>query len=281
MIVDRLPVSGSPFPFGLTFVSPDLLDASVREESPRDTPADRLVSACGVLGASFAFVPPGAPWAAEAVAMLLDVDIAPFWVVDGPLWPVVREEGELQGLRATLTEPERVGESIEAKLDGVLQQLADGARLGVRAIVLAEDLAGTSGPLIAPDFAIGELLPRYTRLVQAAGALGLPCVLHSDGDIRPLLPAIARSGFVAVHAGGGLDFERFDRLFWAARGEGLAVIGGLLTGELGNPARAEAVGSTIGVVAQAGGLLVADDGGITTRAEVQNLRVALRAARSS
>jgi len=279
--MEWLPVSGSPFPFGLTFVSPDMLDVPGYAPTPHDTPADRLVAACVALGASFAFVPSGAPWAGDAVIALLDAGVAPFWVVDGPLWPVVLERGELQGLRATLTDPERVGESIEARLDGVLQQVADGARAGVRAIVLAEDLAGTSGPLIAPDFAIAELLPRYARLVQAVGALGLPCVLHSDGDVRPLLHAIARAGFVAVHAGGGLDFERFDRLFWAAREAGLAVIGGLLTGELGNPARAEAIGSTIGVVAQAGGLLVADDGGITTRDEVRHLALALTAARSS
>ena len=65
----------------------------------------------------------------------------------------------------------------------------------------------------------------------------------------------------------------------AARDAGLAVIGGLLTAELGNPARAEAIGSTIGVLAQAGGLFVADDGGITTAAEVANLVSALAAAR--
>ena len=273
-----LDVYGTPFPFGLTFVPHQALGPVVGGVRG---PVEDLSEACVSLGASFAFVPAEEPWAADAVDALADADVAPLWSVSGPLWPVIESWGEIEGLRATLTDPERVGESIEAHLDGVLQQVADGARAGVRAIVLAEDLAGTSGPLIAPDFAIAELLPRYARLVQAAGALGLPCVLHSDGDVRPLLHAIARAGFVAVHAGGGLDFERFDRLFWAAREAGLAVIGGLLTGELGNPARAEAIGSTIGVVAQAGGLLVADDGGITTRDEVRHLALALTAARSS
>jgi hypothetical protein len=108
----------------------------------------------------------------------------------------------------------------------------------------------------------------------------MPAILHSDGDIRPLLPAIARAGFAGVHAGGGLGFEAFDRLFWAARDAGLVVVGGLLTGELGNAARAEALGSTIGVLARAGGLLVADDGGITTEREVSGLVTALAAARA-
>ena len=133
---------------------------------------------------------------------------------------------------------------------------------------------------MAPDFAIAELLPRYARIVRAARNLDMPAVFHSDGDIRSLLPAVARAGFAAVHAGGGLGFEAFDRLFWAAREVGLAVIGGMLTSELGNEARAEALGSAIGVLAQAGGLLVADDGGITTGREISGLVAALGAARA-
>jgi len=277
--MDCLPASGSPFPFGLTFVPPEVLGAVGGGAAITDAPALRLVAACETLGASFAFVPSGEAWAEEAARVLGEQGVAVMWAVDGPLWPVIREHGELAGLRATLTDPERIGRAIDERLAGVLDGVAAGARLGARAIVLAEDLAGSAGPLIAPDFAIAELLPRYARIVQAAGALGICCVLHSDGDVRPLLPAIARAGFLAVHAGGGLDFERFDKLFWAARASGLAVIGGLLTGDLGHEIRAEAIGSTIGVVAEAGGLLVADDGGITTHEQMRGLVTALEAAR--
>ncbi|MHB1017031.1 MAG: hypothetical protein ACYC2X_03960 [Coriobacteriia bacterium] len=278
--MDCLPVSGSPFPFGLTFVPPDVFEVVGGVSATTDEPAVRLAGACEALGASFAFVHSAESWAGDAAITLSERGVAVLWAVDGPLWPVVRERGELAGLRATLTDPEGIGRAIDERLDAVLEQIAAGARLGVRAIVLAEDLAGTSGPLVAPDFAIAELLPRYSRIVQAAGALGICCILHSDGDVRPLLPAISRAGFVAVHAGGGLDFERFDKLFWAARADGLAVIGGLLTGDLGNAARAEAIGSTIGVIAKSGGLLVADDGGITTHEQMRGLIAALDAARS-
>lgn len=275
-----LELAGEPFPFGLTFVSPEVLGALGGAVAVSEAPSARLAAACETFGASFAFVSSADEWSADAVRALDERGVATMWVVDGPLWPVVRQHGAIAGLRATLTDPERIGRAIDERLDVVLEGVAAGARLGARAIVLAEDLAGSAGPLIAPDFAIAELLPRYARIVQAAGALGICCVLHSDGDVRPLLPAIARAGFVAIHAGGGLDFERFDKLFWAARGAGLAVIGGLLTRELGHEIRAEAIGSTIGVVARAGGLLVADDGGITTRDQVRHLASALRAARA-
>lgn len=277
--MDCLRFGGSPFAFGLTFVPSEVLGVVGGAAAATDDPAVRLAGACAALGASFAFVPATEEWATDAARLLGEQGTAVLWAIDGPLWPVIREHGELAGLRSTLTEPERIGRAIDERLDGVLAGIATGARLGARAIVLAEDLAGSSGPLIAPDFAIAELLPRYARIVQAAGALDLCCVLHSDGDVRPLLPAIARAGFVAIHAGGGLDFERFDKLFWAARDTGLAVIGGLLTGDLGNGIRAEAIGSTVGVVAEAGGLLVADDGGIVTHDEMHGLITALEAAR--
>lgn len=274
--MNGLPLHGNPFPFGLTFVPIEALGPVVG--APGD-PASDLVEAAVALKAAFAFVPAAAPWADRAVVALGDAEIAPMWAVDGPLWPMIEARGTLEGLRATLTRAEEIGVEIESRLAACSAQLARGAALGARAFVLAEDLAGSDGPLVAPDFAIAELLPRYARLVDEARALGLPSVLHSDGDIRPLLPAIARAGFVAVHAGGGLGFEAFDRLFWASRDAELAVIGGLLTSELGNPARAEALGSAIGVIARAGGLLVADDGGITTSAEVANLVASVAAAR--
>lgn len=275
-----LDLAGEPFPFGLTFVPPDVLGAVGGPAASADAPASRLAAACTTLRASFAFVPSAEDWAVDAARALREQGTAVMWAVDGPLWPVIRAEGGLAGLRATLTDPGRIGRAIDEGLDRVLEGIATGASLGARAIVLAEDLAGTSGPLIAPDFAIAELLPRYARIVQAAADLGVCCVLHSDGDVRSLLPAISRSGFVAVHSGGGLDLGRFEKLFWAARTAGLAVIGGLLTGDLGNALKAEALGSTVGVIASAGGLLVADDGGISTSREMRGLIAALGAARS-
>ena len=275
--MSALDLRGTPFPFGLTYVPHQALGPVVG--SIRG-PVEDLSKACVSLGASFAFVPAEEPWAADAVGALVEADVAPLWSVSGPLWPVIESWGEMEGLRATLTNPSAVGERLEARLDVILDLVSSGVDAGARALVLAEDVAGTDGPLVAPDFAIAELLPRYARVVETARALGVPAVFHSDGDVRPLLPAIARAGFVALHAGGGLGFEAFDRLLWAAREAGIALIGGLLTGELGNAARSEALGSTIGVLAQAGGLLVADDGGITTEREVAGLVTALEAARA-
>ncbi|HZL07298.1 MAG TPA: hypothetical protein VFE45_18085, partial [Coriobacteriia bacterium] len=157
----------------------------------------------------------------------------------------------------------------------------DGLERGARAIVIAEDLAGTAGPLVAPDFAIETLLPQLGAIVKVANESDAPAVLHSDGDIRLLLGAVRRAGFSAVHAGGGLGFDGFERLFWAARAEELAVLGGLQSLELTSLTRAESLGSRVGLLARAGGLLVADDGGISTTGEGVALVHALAAARAA
>lgn len=275
--MERLAVAGDPFPFGLTFVPTQAL-APV---APGLThPAGILARAASTMRAAFAFVPADEPWAEEALAALTDAAVAPMLAFSGPLWPIIEARGTMEGLRATLTRPEEIGAELDVALEPLIASVERAAAVGARAIVLAEDLAGSAGPLLAPDFVIAELMPRYRRVVEAARGAGLPAVLHSDGDVRPLIPAIVRAGFAGLHTGGGLDTDGFDRLFWAAREVGLVVLGGLVTADLANPARAEALGSAIGVMARAGGLFVADDGGITTAREVTGLVTALAAARA-
>jgi len=59
------------------------------------------------------------------------------------------------------------------------------------------------------------------------------------------------------------------------------MFGGLQSVELTGLARAEVLGSRLGLLARAGGLFVADDGGITTSGESVALVHALAAARAA
>jgi len=274
----RLPY-GTPFAFGLTFVAPDALqDLASGATSPPET----LVAACTALDAAFAFVPGWEPWAPDAVTALRAAGVAVFWAVEGPLWPVLEGRGLQEGLRATLTQPDDIALEMRDGVERVIADVHRGLVLGVSAILIAEDLAGSVGPLVAPDFAIDVLVPMLAQVVGIADGYGSPTLLHSDGQIRWLLPSVKRAGFAGVHAGGGLSFDGFDRLFWAAHALELGVVGGLQTAELlSGSTRAEVLGSRVGLLARAGGLLVADDGGITTPGEVQALKLALVAARAA
>ncbi|MEN6430479.1 MAG: hypothetical protein ABFC80_06515, partial [Coriobacteriales bacterium] len=231
--------------FGLTFVGPSALAPLTRDAVE---PATSLVRACRELDAAFAFVPWDRPWAVDAAEQLAQEGVAPFAVFQGPLWPVLEQRGVQAGLADTLLHPREIAAEIDARLGGIASRVSDAIEAGARAIVLAEDLAGGEGLLVAPDFAIEALLPRFSSLVELATSARVPVVLHSDGDIRSLLAAVKRAGFAAVHAGGGLDFEAFERLFWAVRAEELVAIGGFQTLELerGMP-RAEVLGSRLGL----------------------------------
>jgi len=264
---------------GLTFLGPEAVHALALGV---DRPEHALVAACAAVDAAFAFVPWREPWAASAVDALLEAGVAPFVSVDGVLWEVLEAEGVEAGLKATLLEPERITAALEAVLERRIIEARAALDAGARALVVAEDLAGSDGPLVAPDFVNETLMPLLGRLVEAATAAAVPAVWHSDGDVRSLLAAAVRSGFSAVHAGGGLRFEGFERVFWAARSAGLMTIGGLTTIDLAEGlVRAETLGSRAGLLARAGKLLVADDGGVTTAREAHALIRAVAAAREA
>jgi hypothetical protein len=269
----------TPFAFGLTFVPPVALGGIVPDTVE---PAQAVLRACQELRAAFAFVPSWEPWAENALIALVDAGISVFWTLEGPLWPILNAGGVAAGLRQTLTDAEGMSRRIESGLDAVIARARHGLESGAAGIVLAEDLAGSEGPLVAPDFAIERLMPAYAEVVRVASEFSSPTILHSDGDTRWLLGAIRRAGFTAIHGGGGLDFDGFERLFWAAKAIDLAVIGGLQSIELSaGLARAEVLGSRIGLLTRAGGLLVADDGGLTTARELSALSHALGVARSA
>ncbi|MGB4592734.1 MAG: uroporphyrinogen decarboxylase family protein, partial [Coriobacteriia bacterium] len=237
--------------FGLTFVPSDAL---VLVAPAATDHLGSLLAACGELDAAFAFVPWWERWSHRALRPLAEASVAPFAVFAGPLWPVLEERGITAGLLDTLLNPEQIAAELDVRLCEIEAGVRDAIDGGARAIVIAEDVAGSEGPLVAPDFAIGTLLPRLASVARLANEAGVPAILHSDGDIRSLLGAIKRAGFSAVHAGGGLGFDAFERLFWAARGDGLALVGGLQTVELAaGLARAEVLGSRVGLLARAGG----------------------------
>ncbi|MCL4078739.1 hypothetical protein MX659_03870 [Coriobacteriia bacterium Es71-Z0120] len=264
---------------GLTFVGPAALSAL---SQGAERPDRALQAACAALDAAFAFVPWDRPWAESAAGALLEAGVAPFGVVSGVLGEVLEREGYEAGLKATLLEPERIGTAMDAVLERRLEQVRAALDAGIRAVVVAEDVAGSTGPLLAPDFVIEALMPRLAALAQAATEAAVPAVWHSDGDVRGLLAAARKAGFSAVHAGGGLDFDGFERIFWAARSAELMTIGGIPTRDLAaGLTHAEVVGSRAGLLARAGKLLVADDGGVTTAAEAHALVRAVAAAREA
>ena len=57
-----------------------------------------------------------------------------------------------------------------------------------------EDMGFTKAPFISPELYRELILPHHRRLVNYIHDCGIPVIMHSCGNIRPLLPDIAASG---------------------------------------------------------------------------------------
>lgn len=240
--------------------------------------ADALATLVSALSLDFAFVPAGEPWAAEALRSLRGEGAASLWSVAGVLGRVGERVGWVDMLRMTVAEPGGLAVYIGEVLHDALDEVRRGVAEGADAVVIADDLAGAMGPLVAPDFALDALVPCYRMLAREAIAHDVPVVFHSDGDIRTILPALKRAGFSAVHLA-GLASSAFLTSHAVARSAGLTVLGGVEVASLGTGARR--LGAHAGLLALANGMLVCDDGGITSTEEVAAYASALDAARET
>jgi hypothetical protein len=256
---------------GITFVDPWLLGESADR-------ASTLASSCREMALDFAFVPSWEPWAVRAVPLLADAGVAVSWVVPGVLWPTLESMGLATGLRAAALDPASLADDFDAALGSAREAVARGVGAGADAIVVADDLAGGGGPLVDPAFLRTAVFPRLAVLARAASDAGIPALLHTDGDVRSLMTAIAAAGFAGVHgdAGGGRHVESS---LAAARAAGLVMVGGIPTAALADEDTAALAGRHAGSLAAGGGLLPGDDGGVTTAAQAVALLYALRGAR--
>ncbi len=267
----------SPVVAGITYAPVEALAALA--DADRDDPADVLAAAVVGLDLDFAFVPAYASWAERAVTRLREEGSFAFWAVDGPLWRVFEAVGLQEGLRMTRWRPEELESRLDEESSRASEEVARGARLGAQGIVLADDLSSSQGPLVSPDYLNEHVIRRLALVVAVAATHGIRAVFHSDGDTRAFLQPLTRAGFVALHGGGGLAGEGFERLLAEARSQGLSIIGGMYSGAMGSMSSAVACGSRIRVLAEEGGLLLADDGGLSTAEEFAALSAGLSAAR--
>jgi len=100
--------------------------------------------------------------------------------------------------------------------------------VGVDFIILGDDAAENSRPLISPKLFRELILPEYKKIVKASK---VPIIWHSDGHITPLLPMIIEAGFTGVHSlepKANIDLADIKHLY----GDKLILAGNLDTTEI-------------------------------------------------
>ena len=124
-----------------------------------------------------------------------------------PTWHKVGLE---RVLIAMLEEPEWITD-----MYAVHTQMIIGLYEGIRAqgiecdaAWLSDDLGYRTAPLISPAMYRELVMPYHRQACQRFAADGLRTILHSDGDVRPLIPSFLEAGFSCLHpleAKAGLD----------------------------------------------------------------------------
>ncbi|MCP4398074.1 MAG: hypothetical protein GY801_12350 [bacterium] len=92
-------------------------------------------------------------------------------------------------------------------LDEVMTSVMDfylaGAKMlveaGVDAVLFADDYGTSTGPFMSPKHYRKHIWPQLSRLVSAIKSTGTPVIMHSDGDLRKILPDIMQIGITGYH----------------------------------------------------------------------------------
>ncbi len=255
----------------LSWVPGEVLSAWV----PGATPPDALATIAQDARLDLCFVDSSTVWAGRAVETLGSRDVTAAWAVSGVLGRIAERLGWVEALRLTAAEPGSVAFEIDRALHEALVDVRAGLAAGAEAFVIADDLAGAAGWLVAPDFALEVLVPGYRRLTAEAGDAEV--IFHSDGDVRALFPALAVSGFSAVHLGGGA--ARLDAAVAAADAADLRLLGGVPAA--GAESQASAIVRDVVGHALHGSLVICDDGAIQTAEELRACLDVIAMARES
>jgi uroporphyrinogen decarboxylase len=95
--------------------------------------------------------------------------------------------------------PRLVHHMAEVTTEFNLAVIEKAATLGVDAIAVEGDLAGSSNLIMSPADFRGYIMPYLKRIVDYAHRKGLKIIKHSDGNIWPILDDLVETGFDGIH----------------------------------------------------------------------------------
>jgi uroporphyrinogen decarboxylase len=139
----------------------------------------------------------------------------------GPFMGAYMCMGMEKMFRALKKEPDLVRAVLETRTAWCLAVFRRAVEMGAELIVMGDDAAYGSGPMISPQLWQSMILPFHQRI---AGELKVPVIWHSDGRLEKLLPFAVEAGFAGVHGlepAAGNDLARVKIKY----GEKLILIG--------------------------------------------------------
>jgi len=150
--------------------------------------------------------------------------------------------------------------------------------IGVDVIWTTDDIAWKGGPMFSPEVFRSMVAPRMQRVAQK---ITVPWVLHSDGNLMPILGDLLDLGITGLHPiePGVMDLARMKRMY----GHRVCLLGNinLNTLGLGTPEQVEEeVKARIGEGGPGGGYIVTSGNSVASYCLPENVLAMARAVRT-
>jgi uroporphyrinogen decarboxylase len=148
--------------------------------------------------------------ALQAYGLARERELFVAYSVHAPFHPIWHKIGLETMLMAMVEDPDWPVDMMatHAQLIIDLYEGMKAAGMEFDGVWLSDDLGYRSAPLISPAMYRELVMPHHRKVCAHFAADGLPIILHSDGDVRPLIPSFLEAGFTGLHpleAKAGLD----------------------------------------------------------------------------
>ena len=106
--------------------------------------------------------------------------------------------------------PEEIHEEARRKCDESIELARQQVDQGADFICINSDYGFNSGPFLSPKHFAEFVTPYLTEIVSAIHDLGIPAILHSDGNLNAILDQLVGTGldgYQSVDPQGGMDIK--------------------------------------------------------------------------
>lgn len=181
-------------------------------------------------------------------------------------------------------QPHLAHEVLEMVNDFAIRLARRAVRAGAEIIMLGDDIAYRTNPMVSPAMYDEFIRPRLARIVQAVHDEGAFVVKHSDGNLWPILDLMVSTGIDGINPlepVAGMDIGEVKRKY----GRRVCLLGNIDCGELLSRGTLEEVArtvrETIRLGAPGGGYIMTSSNTIHSAVKPENYRMMIEETRRS
>lgn len=223
-----------------------------------------------------------APLCAQLMKSRFGDDKALFFMVHGVFSRAWYLHGLEQTLMAFIRNPQLVDRLTRLTTDYCKEMIQVAVSAGADAVIIEDDMADKHNPFFSPRHYGKFIAPRHRELVEHAHGLGAKIVLHSDGNLWPLIDQYLELGFDGLNPlepYADMDLGRLKEKY----GEQICLLGNIDCGELlchGSTEDVEAaVAAAIAAAAPNGGYVLCDSNSIHPGVKPENFIAMMKSAK--